>query len=127
MGRRRAAATAHHRDPVLLDETHEPGGELGGPEREVGLAVDELGEARVGDDRDELRRATSQVRDVLAHLLWARRAVEPEDLHVVVRLDRGERSRDVRPDQHRAEGLHRDLRENGHALPELRAGESHSR
>ena len=47
-----SAAAADEVDAVDLDEFAEPAAEFGGGEREVGLAVDDLGQAGVGLDAD---------------------------------------------------------------------------
>ena len=63
-------------DAVLGDEALEPARELLGPERVVGLAVDQLGQAGVRQHRDRARPVLGKMRQMLGHLLRPGRAVE---------------------------------------------------
>ena len=117
-----AAAAAHH---VHAELGHEAGvrlGQLGRAERVVGSAVAQLGQAGVGQARQQRAGVLEQVAQVLAHLGRAGGAVHPDDVDAE-RLDRGEPGGDVGAEQHLAGGLDGDL---GHER-DLAAGPAHAR
>jgi hypothetical protein len=99
---RRAAAAADDADAVALDELAERVGErlrLLGEDR---LAVRALvGDAGVGDAVDRDGRELAEEANGVAHVVGAGGAVEPDDVDLE-RLERGERGRDVGPEEHLA-------------------------
>ena len=110
--RRGAAAAAHDRHAVALDELLQRGGQRLRLLREDRLAVRALErEAGVGDAMHRHGRVVAQVADRVAHVLRAGGAVEPDHLNVE-RAERGEHRGDVGAEQHLAavrQQRHRDL------------------
>ena len=110
-----AAAAADHVDPVLDDKAFEPLRQLGGAERVLGMAGDELGQPGVGLHRDQPGPVLAQPFDVLGHLARAGGAVEADHRHVEGMDDR-RRGGDVGADQQGAGGLDRDLDQHRRVL-----------
>ncbi len=108
---RGAAAAADQVDAVLEDETLLPLRELLRGERVMRLAVDELGQTRVGLHRDQSRPALPQPLHVLGHLLRTGRAVDADQRHGE-RIDDGRGRRDVGAHQQGAGGLDGHLHED---------------
>ena len=81
----------------------------------MGMAVDELGQAGIGLDRDQPRPVLAEPLDVLGHLARPGGAVEPDHRHVE-RADHRRGGGDVGADQQRAGGLDRDLDEDRRVL-----------
>ena len=79
-----------------------------GAKRIARLALDQLGQAGIRQDRDRPGPAAREIGDVLGHLLRAGGAVQADDRHVE-RADDGRGRADVGADQHGAGGLDRDL------------------
>ncbi len=77
-----AAAAADHRDAVLDDKALEPLRQFGGAERVAGMAVDQLGQAGIGLDRNQAGPVFAEPFDMLGHLARAGRAIEADDRHV---------------------------------------------
>lgn len=88
----------------------------------MGLAVDQLGQARIGLHRDQAGPVLAQPAHVLGHFLRAGGAVQAHERHVQRVDDRGRR-RDVGTDEQRAGRLDRDLHENGGIRAHLGAGD----
>ena len=86
-----------------------------GPERVMGVAGDELGQAGIGLDRDQPGPVLAEPLDVLGHLARTGGAVEPDHRHVE-RLDHRRRGGDVGADQQCAGRLDRDLDEDRRVL-----------
>ena len=76
-------------------------------------------QAGVRDHRERKRRVLGQIAHRLAHVLRARRAVEPDDVDAE-RLERRHRAGDVGAEQHAAADVERDLRLHRNAAAELR-------
>ena len=114
-----AAAAADHVDAVLEHKALEPLRQLGGTERVLRVAGDQLGQAGIGLDRDQARPVLAEPFDVLGHLARAGRAIEPDDRHIE-RVDDRRRGGDVGADQQGAGGLDRDLDQDRRVLVRVR-------
>ena len=116
--RRRPAAAADDRHAVALDELAEDVRELVGRLGEDRLAVRALErQPGVRDAVDGDARVLAEVADRVAHVLGARRAVQADGVDLE-RLERGQRARDVRAEEHLAalrEQRHRRLDRHGAA------------
>ena len=119
---RGAAAAADQVDAVLRDEALQPGREIGGAERIVGVAIDEFRQAGVGLHRDQAGPVGRQPAHVFGHLLRAGGAVEADQRHIE-RADHRRRGGDVGADQQRAGGLHRHLHEDRRIVARCAAGD----
>ena len=104
--------------PSSSDKALEPLRQLVRGQRIVRLAVDQLGQAGIGLDRDLARPVLAEPFDMLGHLARAGRAVEADHRHVE-RMDDRRRRGDVGADQQRAGGLDRDLDEDRDVLAGL--------
>ena len=105
---RRAAAAADDGDPEVGHVVAVERGELLRREVVVRLAVDDAGQAGIGQHADRERRVLRQVAQVLLHLGRAGGAVDAHDVRAH-RRDRHQRGTDLAAEQHPAGGLHRDL------------------
>ncbi len=103
-----AAAAADQIHAVLGDEASVPVGEFLGCEGIHGLAVHQLGQARVRLHRDQARPVLRQPFHMLRHFRRAGGAVEAEAVDVEG-MQRGRGGGDVGADEERAGGLHRHL------------------
>ncbi len=106
MLRRRAAAAAHQRQPVLPHERLLRVRQLGRGQRVVGAVLGQLGQAGVRHARQGDAGVARQVAQVLAHLGGAGRTVQADHVDAQ-RLQRGQGGADLGAEQHGAGGLHR--------------------
>ena len=106
--RRGAAAAADQTEPELADELLQGVGQLDRLQRIVRAVGGELRQAGVGHQLTPDRGVAGQVPQVLAHLGRSGGAVQADQVDPE-RLERGQRRADLRAEQHRAGGLHRDV------------------
>ena len=96
-------------------------GELGSAEWVAGVAVDKLGQPRIGLHRDKTGPVLAEPFDVLGHLARAGGAIKPDDRNVESVDDRRRRG-DIRADQQGSRSLDRDADEDRDVLARLAAG-----
>ncbi len=87
----------------------------------MGLAIHQFGQARIGLGGNQARPVFGQPFDMLGHFLRAGGAVQADQVGFQRVNDRGCR-RNVRPDQQRAGGFHRNLHKNGQCCSGFGAG-----
>ncbi len=104
MLRRRTAAAAHQRQPVLPHERLLRVRESLGTEGEAGAVGAQFGQARVRHAQQRDARVPGEVAQVLGHLGGARGAVQADHVDAQ-RLQRGQGRADLGAEQHRAGGL----------------------
>ena len=110
----RATTPADNLQAELVDKLFVPGGELRRGKRVARAIRAQHRQSRVWHHHDRNARLRTQLAKVLAHLLWTRRAVEPD--HVDAEwLESGERCCNFRTEQHRAGCLHRHFDKEGKA------------
>ena len=109
-------------DAVLLDEAFQPGGEVGGVERIVGVAVHQFREAGVGLDGDQAGPVGGEPADMFGHFLRAGGAVQAHQRDVEC-ADHGGGGGDVGADEQRAGGLDGDLDEDRRVGAGVAAGD----
>ena len=109
---RRAAAAADQGEPELLDELGVGLGELGRRQRVGRALLGQHGQPGVGHAGDRDAGVARQVAQVLAHLGRAGGAVQADRVDAQ-RLERGQRSADLRAEEHGAGGLDGDLDHDG--------------
>ncbi len=114
--RRGAAAAADQRDAVLPCERVVGVGEFARRQRVAGARRGELGQPGVRHDRQPDAGRTRQRAQVLGHLGRTGRAIESDEVDPE-RLQRGERGRGLRTQQHRAGQLDGDLRDEDDVPP----------